>query len=97
MSNEPEKDPNNLRGVADMHQVFTMLMLDSELAVHRELIVALMAAGRQTTDPSEAAKQIHRMTAARANSQLAALADAYPGGATFFALLLDQWKKSRQI
>lgn len=73
------------------------MMLDAEVEVHRDLIAVLMARGSQKPDPLKTTSQIHLMTADRANTKLAAMADLYPRYATLFPQMLDQWKKARQI
>lgn len=97
MSEASENGGQKMQDLLQAQQAFNLLMLDAEISVHRELISVLLARGSQTQDPLKTTEQIHRLTADRANKQLAALSDHFPDFATFFAQLLEQWKKSRQI
>ena len=97
MKSKDPDDPSDYEGkrhALQLEQVFFTLLLQAEIAVHRELLATLRA---NPPRPSITEKQIHQMVADRINKILATAADYGQNELRIFSALFEEWKKSNKI
>lgn len=76
---------------------FRILMIDAELSVHRAMLADILRQRGMAGNLIECQSKIDEMVVRFANDHLAEYADLYPGQASFFAELLEDWKRKRGV